>query len=93
MSRLFLPFAVVLLTVQAQEGLPPGFIKADLDAPVAIVTFTAMNKVLEDSHNKVWLLWFYAPWCEHCKTLAPQYEHAARSVRGLRFAKIDGTWG
>jgi thiol-disulfide isomerase/thioredoxin len=52
-----------------------------------------MKEVLNDSHNKVWLLWFYAPWCEHCKVLAPKYEQAAHQVKGLRFAKIDGTWG
>lgn len=35
----------------------------------------------------------YAPWCGHCKTLAPQYVKAAADLAqgGMRIAKVDGT--
>eukprot|EP01130_Rhizamoeba_saxonica_P016439 TRINITY_DN75_c0_g1_i2.p1 TRINITY_DN75_c0_g1~~TRINITY_DN75_c0_g1_i2.p1 ORF type:complete len:192 (+),score=42.80 TRINITY_DN75_c0_g1_i2:25-600(+) len=39
-----------------------------------------------------WLLEFYAPWCGHCKRLAPTYEEVADTLQGTtNVAKIDCT--
>jgi len=39
-----------------------------------------------------WLLEFYAPWCGHCKHLAPTYEQLATQLKGkVNVAKIDCT--
>lgn len=39
-----------------------------------------------------WLLDFYAPWCGHCKKLAPILDEAAEEIGGkLNFGKIDCT--
>lgn len=44
--------------------------------------------------NKDVLVEFYAPWCKHCKDLAPKYDQLAKRVKNVEtlvIAKIDAT--
>jgi len=54
------------------------------DGQSDVVELTAanfQNKVLES--NSVWIVEFYAPWCGHCQSFAPEYAKAAKAMKGL----------
>ena len=56
---------------------------------------TVLNNDNFKSHlenNEYVLVKFYAPWCGHCKKLAPHYEKlSTEGVEGVSITKIDAT--
>lgn len=63
------------------------------DEPVKVVVGKSFEDIVKSSGKYV-LLEFYAPWCGHCKSLAPIYEDLAKQHAGndkLVIAKIDAT--
>lgn len=42
--------------------------------------------------DSLWLVEFYAPWCGHCKSLAPSWELAAKQLKGVvKVGAVDMT--
>lgn len=55
------------------------------------LTDTNFDKLVLES-DEVWLVEFFAPWCGHCKNLAPHWEKAASELKGkVKFGAVDAT--
>ena len=47
---------------------------------------------IKDTANPLWLLKFYAPWCGHCKRMAPVLDQVALQQKGkIAIGKVDCT--
>jgi len=74
-------------TVKSEE------IPATNDGPVKVVVAKSFNDIVLDPSKDV-LVEFYAPWCGHCKKLAPIYDDLGttlKKVPSVVIAKIDAT--
>jgi len=63
------------------------------DDPVKVIVAKNFAQAVIDNDKDV-LLEFYAPWCGHCKHLAPIYEEVATELAGVEtlvIAKMDAT--
>uniref|UniRef100_A0A1I8IHN6 protein disulfide-isomerase n=1 Tax=Macrostomum lignano TaxID=282301 RepID=A0A1I8IHN6_9PLAT len=61
--------------------------------PVKVVVANNFDSLVNDPAKDV-LIEFYAPWCGHCKSLAPKYEELAQKLAkesGIVIAKMDAT--
>ena len=58
-------------------------------SPVVKLTAANFDKLVTKG-NELWFVEFYAPWCGHCKSLAPEWEKAARHLKGvIKVGAID----
>jgi protein disulfide-isomerase A1 len=65
----------------------------DNNGPVKVIVGTTFEQIALDDTKDV-LVEFYAPWCGHCKTLAPKYETLGEqfaSDSNIVIAKVDST--
>jgi len=58
-----------------------------------VIELTELNfNALVMESNDHWLVEFYAPWCGHCKALAPEWENAATQLKGqVKLGAVDAT--
>ncbi|XP_039757287.1 protein disulfide-isomerase A6 homolog [Pararge aegeria] len=49
-----------------------------------VVELTPSNfERLVTKSDEIWIVEFFAPWCGHCKNLVPEYQKAARALKGI----------
>lgn len=88
--------ASFLTRVQAgevEQFLKSAEIPETNDEPVKIIVGKTFNDIVLNNEKEV-LVEFYAPWCGHCKTLAPHFDEAAKRLANnpnIVIAKVDST--
>lgn len=64
--------------------------KSEGSASVELTDANFEEKVLESTD--LWLVEFFAPWCGHCKNLAPEWKRAAKNLKGkVNLGQVDCT--
>jgi len=93
----FTPEAVKAVAESFLAGQIPRHVKSEEppkdSGPVTVVTGRTFDELVTNSDKDVFIE-FYAPWCGHCKQLAPTWDKLAEkfaSVDSVRIAKMDAT--
>lgn len=88
MKTIFVTLALLALTT-----CEAGKFGVEEDEGVAVLTDENFDSFVKE-HEYVFVK-FYAPWCGHCKKMAPDYAKLAQQVHGedsgVVIAKVDAT--
>ncbi|KAJ1917152.1 protein disulfide-isomerase precursor [Tieghemiomyces parasiticus] len=86
-------FFTRLAAGEATPFVKSGPIPEDNSGPVKVIVADEFEKIVMDPSKDV-LIEFYAPWCGHCKKLAPVWEELGEKYAdhpSIVVAKLDGT--
>lgn len=67
---------LILLSIWSVTALYSG------NSEVKVLTQNNFNKEVVNS-VELWIVEFYAPWCGHCQRLTPEWEKAAKALKGI----------
>ena len=85
-KKLLLTFVVMFLAVSSSY-------QEDPKEEDSVLVLTDSNFDEQITKHEYLLVEFYAPWCGHCKKLAPEYAKAAATLRkeNIYIGKVDAT--
>jgi len=92
-SETGLAFVEAALKDQYQSYLKSEPVPVDQKGPLYTLVGRTVDSFVNDPSKDVFVE-FYAPWCGHCKKLAPVWEELAETFEGVdhvKIAKIDAT--